>query len=317
MLKAIRSESAFLIGAISSLIVYSFGQDWLTVEHQPVVLGVVFLWIFGVMLWCAFAAVRHADSLAELLGEPYGTLILTISVIAIEVAIISAVMLNGKADPTLARDTMLAVVIIVLNGMVGLALLLGGLRHGEQEYNLQGARAFLGVLVTLSTISLILPNFTLSMEDGSLSTLQSILFSVITVLPLRHLPRHPDDTAPRLLPAAGTRRQRREQQWERRRRRERRPSPRTALDPVSRGDADPHPGADRAALQETRHTDRLRHRGDRPADSARRRAGRDPGSRARGPCRTSCRHGRSPAAIGQHLPRLGPRDDQPDRARRW
>ena len=133
------------------------------------------------MLWCAFAAVRHADSLAELLGEPYGTLILTISVIAIEVAIISAVMLNGKADPTLARDTMLAVVIIVLNGMVGLALLLGGLRHGEQEYNLQGARAFLGVLVTLSTISLILPNFTLSMEDGSLSTLQSILFSVITV----------------------------------------------------------------------------------------------------------------------------------------
>jgi len=133
------------------------------------------------MLWCAFAAVRHADGLAEILGEPYGTLILTISVIAIEVSVISAVMLNGDANPTLARDTMLAVVIIVMNGMVGLTLLIGGLRHVEQEFNLQGARAFLGVLMTLATLSLILPAFTLSTPDGSLDPVQAVLFSVVTV----------------------------------------------------------------------------------------------------------------------------------------
>lgn len=119
MLTAIRSEFAFIVGAISSAIFYSFGKDWLLTHHHPLWLALIFVWIFAVMLWCAFAAVRHADCLAELLGEPYGTLILTISVIAIEVAIISAVMLNGKADPALARDTMLAVVIIVLNGMIG------------------------------------------------------------------------------------------------------------------------------------------------------------------------------------------------------
>ena len=181
MLQVVRSEASFVVAALSAAVLYTVGKDWLYGLDDTLRLVVLFLWVFGVMLWCAFAAVRHADCLAELLGEPYGTLILTISVISIEVSVIGAVMLNGDTDPTLARDTMLAVLIIVLNGMVGLALLIGGLRHREQSFNLQGARSYLSVLVTLATLSLVLPSFTRSTTDPSLTTGQAILFAGITI----------------------------------------------------------------------------------------------------------------------------------------
>ena len=182
MLKTIRSEAAFIVTAASAAIVYTVGKYWLdNLDNTPVLIG-LFLWLFGAMLWSSFSAVRHADALAELLGEPLGTLILTISVISIEVSIISAVMLHGGPNPTLARDTMLAVLIIVLNGMVGLSLLVGGFRHREQSYNLQGARSYLSVLITLATLSLILPRFTTSTSDFSLTTTQAILFAAMTVL---------------------------------------------------------------------------------------------------------------------------------------
>ena len=78
--------------------------------------------------------------------------------------VISAVMLTGNDNPTLARETMYAVVMIVLNGMVGITLIVGGIRHHEQEYNLQGANAFLSLILPLAVISLILPNYTQSTE---------------------------------------------------------------------------------------------------------------------------------------------------------
>lgn len=82
-----------------------------------------------VVVWCAFGVVEQADHLAEILDEPLGTLILTLSIVIIEVALIAAVMLGARAVPTLGRDTMFAVLMIVLDGVVGPALLLGGLRH--------------------------------------------------------------------------------------------------------------------------------------------------------------------------------------------
>jgi Ca2+:H+ antiporter len=173
MFSIIRSEAAFIVGAVTTAILFTVGAGWFDDLSNPAKLAGLFLWVFVVMVWCAFSVVRHADSLAELLGEPYGTLILTISVIGIEVAVISALMLTGKAEATLARDTMLAVVIIVMNGMVGLSLLIGGIRHKEQDYNLQGARAFLGVLVTLATVTLVLPRYTTSTPDGSRSSSRS------------------------------------------------------------------------------------------------------------------------------------------------
>ncbi|MDP7572329.1 MAG: calcium:proton antiporter, partial [Myxococcota bacterium] len=137
----------------------------------------------AVILAAAFGVVRHADALAVLLGEPYGTLILTLSVISIEVMMISAVMLTGAENPTLARETMYAVVMIVLNGIVGLALILGGLRHHEQEYNLRGANAFLALILPLAVLVLILPNYTRSTEGPTLSLPQEV-FLFLTCLGL-------------------------------------------------------------------------------------------------------------------------------------
>ncbi|MCP4381286.1 MAG: calcium:proton antiporter [Hyphomicrobiales bacterium] len=181
MLSALRSEAAFIVATITTAVMYTIGEVWFHDLSNPLVLTGLFAWIFGSMIWSAFAAVRHADGLAELLGEPYGTLILTISVISIEVSVIAAIMLTGEASPTLARDTMLAVLMIVMNGMVGVALLIGGIRYREQAYNLDGARSFLAVLIMLATIALILPRFTTSTDDPSLTSAQAILFSVATV----------------------------------------------------------------------------------------------------------------------------------------
>ena len=177
-----RSESALLFGALTTLLFYIFSDTLLVGLGPDPKTIVLFLWLFATMVWCAFGVVRHADSLAEILGEPYGTLILTLAVIAIEVSMISAIMLHGENQPALARDTMFAVLMIILNGMVGLALLLGGLRHREQHYNLQGAKAFLAVLVPLAVLSLILPVFTVSTELPDFTPAQAIYFAAITVI---------------------------------------------------------------------------------------------------------------------------------------
>jgi Ca2+:H+ antiporter len=114
--------------------------------------------------------VRHADALAELWGEPYGTLILTISVISMEVAILATIMLDDTPNPTLPRETMFAILMIVLNGMVGTVLAIGGLRHVEQQYNLQGALAYPAVITPLAVIALIVPTFTQSTDTPTFTT---------------------------------------------------------------------------------------------------------------------------------------------------
>ena len=145
--------------------------------------ALVFLWLFGVVLASALTVVRHAEALAERLGEPYGTLILTLSVTFIEVMSISAVMLHGENNPTLVRDTLFAVVMIILNGMVGLSLLVGAWRHREQTYNLQGANAYLGAVVPLVVFSLVLPTFTITTKGPTLSNAQQA-FVVLTSIGL-------------------------------------------------------------------------------------------------------------------------------------
>jgi Ca2+:H+ antiporter len=178
----LRAEAAVIVGAITTGLFYAF-PDVLLSDLLPDPWSIVlFLWLFGTMLWCAFGVVRHADCLAEILGEPYGTLILTLAVTAIEVSLIATVMLHGANDPTLARDTMFAVLMIILNGMVGLALLLGALRHHEQHYNLQGAKAFLAVIIPLAVLTLILPDFTMSTGVPSFTPLQAAFFAAMTIV---------------------------------------------------------------------------------------------------------------------------------------
>ena len=99
-----------------------------------------------IMLGAIFAAVHHADVIAHRLGEPFGTLVLTLAVTIIEVALIESIVLTPNSSPALARDTGLAVIMIVCNGLVGLCVLVGGLRHHEQEFQVSGAGVYLQVL---------------------------------------------------------------------------------------------------------------------------------------------------------------------------
>jgi Ca2+:H+ antiporter len=159
-----------------------FGGSWLADLGSVLRAAGLFVWLFAVILWCASGVVGEADHLAELLGEPLGTLVLTLSIVIVEVVLIAAVVFGSEGAPTLGRDTMFAVLMIVLNGVVGLALLLGGLRHHEQAYNLQGAVAYLAVIIPLSVIALILPNFTQAEPVGSLTTTQAASFSAFTIV---------------------------------------------------------------------------------------------------------------------------------------
>src|SRR5213080_3678947 len=178
-----RSELSLIIGVITAAIFLWFGSRLVENLEHPGAVGVVFLWLFVAVLWSAISVVRHADCLAIKYGEPYGTLILTLSAITIEVMMISAAMLHGANNPTLARDMMFAVVMIALNGLVGFSLLLGGLRHQEQNYNLQGAGAYLNAIMALAVLGLVLPNFTTSLSGPRFSSIQEI-FLIVTSLSL-------------------------------------------------------------------------------------------------------------------------------------
>lgn len=180
--KWLRSTAPLLLGIITLGVFFAFGDTWLADRTQLFPRACMLVWLLAVILYCIFGVVRHADRLAEILGEPYGTLILTISVIVIEVSLIAAVMFEGTSNPTLARDTMFAVVMIMMCGMVGLALLAGGMRHVQQEYNLEGARAYLAVLIPLAVVALVLPNRTTSTAAGTMSYTQTIFFSFATLL---------------------------------------------------------------------------------------------------------------------------------------
>lgn len=165
----LRCERAMLAPIATACIFLGLGPRWLGVLELHLLDRLLFVWLFVMIVTGAVAIVRHADSLAELLGEPYGTLILTLSVASIEILTIGIMMTTGNPNPTLARDTLFSVVMIVLNGLIGLSLLLGGLRHREQEYNLRGVIAYLSVIVSLVVFGLMVPNFTRSTAGPTFS----------------------------------------------------------------------------------------------------------------------------------------------------
>src|SRR6185503_3281344 len=107
--------------------------------------------------------------------------ILTLSVTVIEVAFIVTAIATGSGSSPIARDAVFAVVMIMLNGTIGLCLLLGGLRHHEQIYNLPGARAFLSVVIPLAIFALVLPSFTVVAAGPILSTPQAIAIAALTL----------------------------------------------------------------------------------------------------------------------------------------
>ena len=175
-----REWPLFLV--VLTLALALLGKGWVaTALGQPALLIAVLAIICSVILAGAVAIVRHADVLAHRLGEPAGTLLLTLAITGLEVAMVAFVMSTGVDKPTLARDTMFAVVMLVLNGFMGLALLLGGLRHHEQPYNLQSANAFLVMILPLTVLGLVLPNYTRATPGPTLSTFQMVFLSLMSV----------------------------------------------------------------------------------------------------------------------------------------
>src|ERR1700730_73270 len=178
----VRFECSFFIGLALAVIFLALGAQVLENVAHPYALGAIFVCLLGGVFWSSLSVMRHADALAIRCGEPYGTLILTLSAICIEVMMISAAMLHGENNPTLARDMMFAVMMIALNGLIGFALLLGGLRHQEQNYNLQGAGSYLNTIMSLAVLGLVLPNFTTSLSGPRFSTVQYIFLIVISLV---------------------------------------------------------------------------------------------------------------------------------------
>ena len=157
----------------------AFGPTLFAAPIAPIVAGGSFVVILAAIVVASFGVVREAEHLAQALGEPFGTLVLTLSIVLIEVILISSVMLGPAASPTIGRDSLFAVMMIILNGVMGVALVAGGLKHGQQAYNRQGTSSYLAMIVVLSLLSLVLPNFTSSTADGSLVPLQAIVLSVL------------------------------------------------------------------------------------------------------------------------------------------
>ena len=153
----------------------------------------------AILIAAVFAAVYHAEVVAHRIGEPFGTLVLALAVTIIEVALIVSVMLGVSADKAgLARDTVFSVVMIVCNGIVGLCLLLGGVRHHEQGFQVQGASAALAVLAPLTILTMVDTQF----HEHARSCLQHVAACVCCGrLPcaLRLIHFRADDASPRLL----------------------------------------------------------------------------------------------------------------------
>jgi Ca2+:H+ antiporter len=174
-------KSAWIFPALAVL--FFAGATALHITFTPTAAGLVFAAALLVILFgTVFAAVHHAELIAERIGEPYGTLLLTLAVTVIEVALIATIMLGDKPVPTLARDTVFAVVMIVCNGLVGICILAGGLRYREQDVQVSGSNLYLSVLIVLATITLIMPNYTLTTPGPVYSAAQLGFVSVVTVL---------------------------------------------------------------------------------------------------------------------------------------
>jgi Ca2+:H+ antiporter len=136
-----------------------------------------------VLIGSVLAAVHHAEVIAHKVGEPFGTLVLAIAVTVIEVSLIVSLMLSNAGDAaTLARDTVFAAIMIILNFIIGLCLLAGAVRHHEQRFTLKGMTAALGVLAAMAVLSLILPNYTSSTAGPTYASSQLIFVAVVSLV---------------------------------------------------------------------------------------------------------------------------------------
>lgn len=162
--------------AVALVIAYFAG---LVPKDQPL----VFVLEAALLLGTVFAAVHHAELVGNRVGEPFGSIILAVSVTIIEVGLIVALMLAADdGGPTIARDTVYSAVMLVLTGLIGLCLVVGGHKHHEQTIKVTGTSSYLAVLGTLTVSALILPNFTTTTAGPTYSVAQLTAVALVSIM---------------------------------------------------------------------------------------------------------------------------------------
>lgn len=169
-----------------ALVVFGLG---LMFEHAFVmssglVLGAGVVVILGAIIMVAFRISHHAEVLAIRWGEPFGTLILTLAAVSVEVVIL-VVLLQGEPNPTLARDTVFAAVMFDINGILGLAAIVAGLKHGSAKYNLDSANSYIAMLIVAIGVGMFVPDFVPAMQWQVYSVFSIGIMSVMYLAFLR------------------------------------------------------------------------------------------------------------------------------------
>jgi Ca2+:H+ antiporter len=156
LLSLLKQERFLIVALASGFVAYSVEHSVLEAGKTASLIAAVAL--IGIIILASTRVAHHAEMLAHKVGDPYGTMILTLSAVAVEVLIL-AIMMGNTNSPTLVRDTIYAAVMLDINGILGLAALLGGLRHGEQPYNDDSSRTYSVMILTAMGISMIVPEF--------------------------------------------------------------------------------------------------------------------------------------------------------------
>ncbi|UVM00338.1 calcium:proton antiporter [Pseudomonas atacamensis] len=156
MLSTLKQESFLLLAVLAACVAYPL-EHWLLHNGQIVALGGGLL-LIAFIVAASMRVAHHAELLAEKVGDPYGTMILTLSAVLVEVVIL-AIMMSNEASATLVRDTIYSAVMLDINGILGLAALMGGIKHGEQSYNDDSARSYSVMILTAMGVSMVVPEF--------------------------------------------------------------------------------------------------------------------------------------------------------------
>jgi Ca2+:H+ antiporter len=143
--------------AVITLVILYFVGTSESIKSSLVGEILLFLVVFAIIIYAALGVVHHAELLAYKFGEPYGTMILTLSAVTVEIIMIATMMSHGDSDPEIAKDAIFSTLMILLNGLTGLIMLIGGIKYGEQKYNMKSTNSFFSMIIGITGIGLFLP----------------------------------------------------------------------------------------------------------------------------------------------------------------